>query len=702
MAQNEEPPGANPAETISSAPAFGQEEKVDELTDAQIEQLLETANEASGAARNAWLGFVLVMAYLLVTIASTGHRDLLLNNPVTLPIVDVKLPLSNFYVFAPLLFWLLHLGLFIQHAVTAKKLTALTRSLAALRGDRPPGYESRIRGRLHHYSFAQYLAGAYGHDVPLEDEAERTATVHRLLMRLILWTSFVVLPGLTFLYFQIGFLPYHDAAITGWQRILLMADVALLWAFWPIIRYDRPRWWDCVRSYPRSWIVAKIAATVAIVFLSLCVATLPGETTDRAMAGLWPAERRDERQIFWPTAWLFEGEVRDDTLRPDSWFSRNLVVVQEDLVDDDEKLDEREVSLSLRGRDLRYSFLTASDLHRADLAHAKLQGAILFRTNLQGASLDGADLRAAFLDDTDLEGATLTKADLRGAFLWGVNARGADLFDAELQDTEWSDADLRGADLSSARLQGANLHETNLQGAGLRNARLQGANLYGADLRGADLRIAHLEGAILEGADLRGANLKTAHLEGAGLWRADLRGADLREAGIWLAVFPGPARLFHLADLRGAEISAPSEADRKALRVFAEGATEIGDPHNRILRRLARVLATPPPDWLDKAKWEAVIAPQSTPDPRELGTFLAGLACNDDDGHVARGVVGRMLRLQENGAEMQRIFVRLLLGARAEACAGRLHLKPATLFRLREFDAAQTGEPVPDLGTMDQ
>ena len=633
-------------------------------TDEQIEHLLATANEAAGAARNAWLGFILVMAYLLVTIASTGHRDLLLNNPVTLPIVDVKLPLASFYVYAPLLFWLLHLGLFIQHAVTAKKLNALKAALAALRGKRPPGFESTIRGRLNHYSFAQYLAGAYGYDVRPESDAERTSAIHRLLMRLILWTSFVILPGLTFLYFQIGFLPYHDAVITWWQRALVIADVALLWAFWPIIRYDKPRWWDCFRSYPWPWKVAKLGATVAIVFLSLFVATLPGEMTDRAMANLWPAERADKRQIFRLTAWLFEGQVQDETLKPDSFFSRNLVVVQEDLVDDDEKLDEREVSLSLRGRNLRYSYLTASDLHRADLAHADLRGANLIDTNLQGANLNKANLRRADMGDATLDGANLRFANLRRAFLADVSARGADLVFANLQETEFGEADLQGANMRNAALQGANLHGTRLQAADLTYVRLHGANLQEANLSSADLRWAHLQGA----------DLTSTRLEGA----------DLRYAHTWAAGFPGRAELLHLADLRQIDTFELTKNEWNDLPEAVRTKLKARDEREGNADETDSFLEPPSPGGNDKAQWQEAAASAIAPPARELGASLVDLACGDTEGYTANGIVRRILSIADKAEEMPPVFAKMLLDdAIAETCAGREHLSPETTRRLR-------------------
>ena len=50
--------------------------------------------------------------------------DLLLNSPVTLPIVNVQIPLFSFFLAAPYLFLLVHLGLLVQHAMLAHKRLA--------------------------------------------------------------------------------------------------------------------------------------------------------------------------------------------------------------------------------------------------------------------------------------------------------------------------------------------------------------------------------------------------------------------------------------------------------------------------------------------------------------------------------------------------------------------------------------------------
>jgi hypothetical protein len=84
--------------------------------------------------------------------------------------------------------------------------------------------------------------------------------------------------------------------------------------------------------------------------------------------------------------------------------------------------------------------------------------------DLAEASLRGADLRESWLEYIDLEGTDLRGADFRGAHLRGAN--------------------LRGAKLSSAKLRGADLTEVDMSVAQETN---QAADLTGADLTGANL-----------------------------------------------------------------------------------------------------------------------------------------------------------------------------------------------------------------------
>lgn len=421
-----------------------------------IEHLLETANDAAGAARNAWLGFLGIMAYLLVTIASTTHTDLLLNSPVSLPVVGVELPLIGFFGFAPLIFLMLHFGLYIQHGVTAKKFNALNAALNRMTAHDLTPFKEEIRGRVHHYAFAQFISGKYG------DQAEKHETIsfHREMIRIMQWGGLVILPVLTLLYFQIGFLAYHDQAWTNWHRLMLLADLALAWAFWPVISYDKDRWIDCVQAdpYGRKWL--NYSATALTVLFSVFVATIPDEPLDKFTSS-FPEKlvaKRDGRQIFKPTAWLFEGKFNQATLGLDSWFARNLVVSTKDLVDDDAGIDENEFSHDLRDRDLRYGQFSQTDLSHADFAYA-----LLHRANFEGASLESANFEHAKIQGTQFVEASLDNTDFNHSVADNETSfQEATLTHATIQCADWEGVTIFRATFDFAQLNGSNLNGANL------------------------------------------------------------------------------------------------------------------------------------------------------------------------------------------------------------------------------------------------
>ncbi len=222
--------------------------------------------------------------------------------------------------------------------------------------------------------------------------------------------------------------------------------------------------------------------------------------------------------------------------------------------------------ISLAGRDLRDTDLTAAWLEHADLSGTDLRGAILddarlAHARLSDADLSGASMRGATLDEARLDGAILTNLDLRGASVCcvlpddaavfiderttllrplpaarhltsGTDQPGLDLSGVTLSGLCLEDGDLRNADLSGgcfrrARLSHSDLSGADLSGVRMHRARLRGCWLRGANLSGADLSVADLTGADLTGADLTGANLAGANLTGATLDDAVLTDAVL-------------------------------------------------------------------------------------------------------------------------------------------------------------------------------
>jgi len=588
-------------------------------------ELLQSANGASGSARNAWLAYLVLNVYLLVTIAGVTHVDLLLNSSVTLPIVNVKIPLFSFFSVAPVLLLLVHLGFLVQHSMLAHKYDHFSKAVSDWES-----YNKRVhpgRKYVDGYVFSQMIAGP------------KPPVLLGSLMRLMVFFTFSLLPVLVLLYFQIKFLPYHEVGVTHIHRIAIFLDLLLLLSVRPYITisYLRPlgsklqigsKDWPWELSY---WSLSvSVVACLTILIFSLFVATVPQgcinpfeEQSESCLSldnetAKWLPQNvgsdEKQREVFALTALLFEpGKVGETEKTTSPVFARNIVVSDTDLVPDrDDKFEE--VSISLRDRDLRFAELDRSDLHRADLTDANLKWSSLIETNLGNAKLKSAKLQGANLLKANLQGANLEEAKLQGANL------------------QW--ADLQGANLEKTNLQGARLRAAKLQGANLQWADLQGAALFGTNLQGAVLYQAKLQGAILSAAKLQGAVLVGTNLQGASFSSADLRGADLSGSYIWQTHPPQKPFLLH-ADLTDASFAPLTDEDRVGLRNITKESEEW--PWGKRLREALEPLlinAKKANEW-DYSRWEA-----ASSDPDEQSKYLAKLVCKDNaSGYVAKTIV---------------------------------------------------------------
>ena len=311
-----------------------------------------------------------------------------------------------------------------------------------------------------------------------------------------------------------------------------------------------------VRKHSLMFLLTFTGWMAALVF-SFCIATIPGFWMERqvmgfaeplgwnsavpyyhddepgeqdtgrfaARDGLRQARRKSTRQAFFPTAYLFEGVPDRISGKTTSWFSRNILVTDLDLVpyEDASRETANEVSLHLRGRDLTYAYFDRSDLHRADLTGANLGHASLIETNLSHARM-----RSAVLDGANLEGANLKHADLNFARFYGSNLK-----KARLQCANLHSATIIASNLQKARLQGANLNNVTLQGSALQQANLLGANLLWASLQVSDLVNANLQAANMSGANLTGTNLDEARLQGADLSLSTVLGTSFNLVEVW-------------------------------------------------------------------------------------------------------------------------------------------------------------------------
>src|SRR3974390_3380106 len=143
----------------------------------EAQGFLDEANGASDPASNAWLAFLAILTYLLVTLAGVSHKDLLLNRAVKLPIVaNVDIPLLHFFQYAPALLLLVYLSLLIQHVILARKYGKFTDAIASY--ERDTRTEHPARELVHSYVGSQILAGP------------KPNRITNFLMRLIVYVTF--------------------------------------------------------------------------------------------------------------------------------------------------------------------------------------------------------------------------------------------------------------------------------------------------------------------------------------------------------------------------------------------------------------------------------------------------------------------------------------------------------------------------------
>jgi uncharacterized protein YjbI with pentapeptide repeats len=554
-------------------------------TSPHIEKLLEAANSASQSVSALHIAFIAFAAYLGIIVWGTTHEDLLRISPVKLPILDVELPLTTFYAFAPWMVALLHFNLLMQLELLSNKLWNLDRDLPAT----PAGQQ--IRDRLFIFPFTHLIVG------------RSDVWLIRWLLSLIVGITIIAMPLFMLLAAQIRFLPFHDEAITWSQRLSVWTDAAMLLALWPLIASpeDRAReWWQnfafrlvgywpawiryltvigwnrLARLIQRHWpnrrfreiappsmqktgtepkgMVVLLISVPLVVLISI-VAVVPGSITVQTYyAPANDKSRNDspEDTPFYledwlirrmPESWLSVAAHKYDVvsctslaqaekidafilqivLGPCSWF--NLDLFTRNLNLREARLVPKEVSLSLLTR------ATDPNKQIRDAAFKEFDGLNLQNRDLRFANLFGAMLPKADIRHVQLQGAILLKAKLQGVIGWDkTQLQGAILGGTQLQGAGLIEADLQGADLRGADLQGADLSWASLRSADLRGANLQAVDLRGADLQGADLRGAKLQGANLRKANLQGANLVYADLQGADLTLGELQGAKLLEA----------------------------------------------------------------------------------------------------------------------------------------------------------------------------
>ncbi|PWB90317.1 hypothetical protein C5688_11165 [Methylocystis sp. MitZ-2018] len=507
-----------------------------------LDAIQKSVSDAAAVGAPLWLSYIFLLFYVAIAAGGVTHTQLLLESPVDLPFLNIKLPLKAFFILAPILFLIVHAYVLAHFAMLSDKAKAFHDRLTAkvnAEVENDHAIREGLRQQLPINVFVQFLAGP----------TDIRESAFGVMLWVIAWTTLVGAPVAVLLLLQLQFLPYHDTRVTWLHRVLLCADLAVIWWLWMKILAGRDRskprhleWWmrgwdDFLRFFRKFG--AQFATALIAVF-SLLFATFPGEWEDWPVRLPQKLERgiaKAAESIFGKTDALNDNENKRLT---GNWPVNTLRLREFDIyaalgVEGPDTLRWKPYSFSLKDRRLEHADLRDARFDNIDLRGARLDGALLDGAKLEKAELGESWLPGASLFESQLQGASLNGAQLQGASLDGARIQGASLHGARLQVASLVEAELQGASISSAMLQGASLDLAHLEGASLDQAHLEGASLDRAHLQGALLAGASLLGASLVEAELHGASLFEAQLQGANLESAQLKGASLERTYLWRA-----------------------------------------------------------------------------------------------------------------------------------------------------------------------
>lgn len=205
-----------------------------------LDQSIADFTDAARDVRGFFFAFLSITIYIAVVIAGTTDIQLVRIDPVTLPIVNVPVPIQGFYWLVPLLFVVLHFHLLLQvYQLSRRQRTvqAEIAVLAAADAESRTAIDERaaaLSRRFIIFPLVQWLRPAAG----------RTWR-ERMAYGVIAWLTLVIFPLALLFWAQLRFLPVHQEIITWIQRLVILADCIALWVFMPATlreRCQRRRW----------------------------------------------------------------------------------------------------------------------------------------------------------------------------------------------------------------------------------------------------------------------------------------------------------------------------------------------------------------------------------------------------------------------------------------------------------------------------
>jgi hypothetical protein len=119
-------------ESVASTAAANAPEEPEASNEALVEDLSKKAHDldavrksvedAASISGTLWFSYLFTLVYIAIAAGAVTHKDLLLENPVKLPFLNVELPLVAFFALAPILFIIAHAYTLMHFVMLAAKV----------------------------------------------------------------------------------------------------------------------------------------------------------------------------------------------------------------------------------------------------------------------------------------------------------------------------------------------------------------------------------------------------------------------------------------------------------------------------------------------------------------------------------------------------------------------------------------------------
>jgi hypothetical protein len=92
-----------------------------------LDAIQKSVSDAAAVGAPLWLSYIFLLFYVAIATGGVTHTQLLLESPVDLPFLNIKLPLKAFFVLAPILFLIVHAYVLAHFAMLSDKAKAFPR-----------------------------------------------------------------------------------------------------------------------------------------------------------------------------------------------------------------------------------------------------------------------------------------------------------------------------------------------------------------------------------------------------------------------------------------------------------------------------------------------------------------------------------------------------------------------------------------------